>query len=94
MNRIKVYLMALIITLTFNGFAHAQAAPNHDAIINALMAMKKDINKMLIIVHKHKAESVDIAEEQVALSEEQLTQLINKYNALKASLVTHYGELP
>ena len=73
---------------------HAQATPDHDTIINVLMAMKRDINKMLIIVHKHKAGTVDVAEEQVTLSAEQLTQLINKYNALKASLVAHYGELP
>jgi len=84
--------LALVMSLSLPS-AHAQAV-DHDAIVTALQGMKQDINKMIQLVERHKAASLTVGEEQVNLSAAQLTQIINKYIALKADLAVKYGALP
>jgi len=78
----------------FGKLAYAQAGPDHDAILAALIGMKQDINQMIALVNRHKAAKVDVGAETVSLSAGQMTQILTSYNTLKASLVAKYQQLP
>ncbi|MDH5637348.1 MAG: hypothetical protein OEZ04_02540 [Nitrospinota bacterium] len=74
--------------------AAAQAGPDHDSILTALIGMKRDINKMIPLVSRHRAASITVGEEAVPLTAEQLSQLLTRYNTLKTSLAAKYQQLP
>ena len=78
---------------SFLSMAHAQAV-NHDVMLSALHAMKKNINRMIQLVERHKAGNINIGNESVDLSTAQSAQLITAYNTLKTNLAANYAALP
>jgi len=88
-----IIVIAVSVALVFGMVAHAQSV-NHDAMLTALHAMKKDINKMIQIVERHKAGAISVGDESVSLSTAQSTQLMAAYTVLKADLATNYATLP
>ena len=95
MKRISLFIAGLAFGLAINsGLAPSFTTPalaqaiNYEAILTTLRSMQEDIGRMINLVEKHRDGIVHVGDEDVTLSAAQKTQIINRYNALKATLAT------